>query len=505
MFSSAVEFIPSHSTTTSTSTTATLTPVRMSHDFSENSIPETSSQESSSIDGESLNSLDKRTGAHKKGKSWSFIRFRKKVDTLSLSPPPTEEEDEVDGVDDDVEVGYKVGFSVPRPATPPSVSHVPRATHYLTRSATPEPMIDLDAALGPSGTPSLLSGAWTTGSVFHRRTESAPGMIAGTKSVDFRTFSKSMNLALAGVPRSSGDRGMKYKMGAVAEIAEEVDESAIEECDRSSSSGSSEPLEIVDTADNKRRSIWEDFVSSLSSEAKDGNQLIDSEEFRRSAAAEDVLIVDDSGEAVMLGEPGPEIRHSMLLESDSAGEWSAPSSLHNAGSISTVSDEEASPAAATVIARKPATSGSGLARKRSQEKRRSVVLGLKNAMMKSQSVGNLLPSAESESPSKASKLHRRLPSKHDVADLLNIQQRRHSENVSLLGLNKHGWRSQGNLPAAGTQPIISGSRHRKHASVGTTRTSSTMRAGTLKKNDSEKAGKSTAGRMWDWMKGMMRV
>ncbi|KAK7207323.1 hypothetical protein BZA70DRAFT_9906 [Myxozyma melibiosi] len=570
MFSPAIEFIPSHSCTTSTSTTATITPSQQQPSANESPellaakpsadaeitrvspLPVSPSKRASVVSTTSTASAPAATTTYKKGKSWSFIRFRRKTDGLSLSPPPTEEEDE--GEEDEDEEDEDEDLPVPRPATPPHVSHAPRATHYFTRSGTPEPVIDLDAALGPAGTPSLLSGTWTTSS-FHRRTESAPGMINGTKSVDFRTFSQSMSLALDGPRRSSSSssgmsavgRGMKRKMSAVAEIAEERDESAIDSEDNNSSSdeaqensSSTAESQSVETK-VERRSVWEDFVSSFnaasqnynsSSASYNSSKTYDSQRLGAKLESvegnettvdtrDDVLIVDEFGEAIVLGEPGPEIRHSVID--------SGANSLHNSGSTSTLSEQDmlsvSAPATESPTKRQESERGGWHFRKRSHDRRKSLVVGLKNAMMKSQSVGNLLhnnstvnlsagsreevrnnssnTAAAATSPSKSNKLHRRRPSKQDAAMYWQQQQQQLQRQTKSIGGSQQGWRSHGDLPVANTEPIVGTRRHAKHASV-TTTTSSTLRAGTMK-NLSNGKSKNVAGRMWDWVRGIIAV
>ncbi|KAJ8100325.1 hypothetical protein POJ06DRAFT_275432 [Lipomyces tetrasporus] len=435
MFSPSVEFIPSHSSTTSTSTTTTITAARASSDLADEAAlkPE-------------LPQSDKRQ-SHKKLKSWSFIRFRRWS---------TEEEDEDDDEDDDEVVPPA------RPATPPRTSHS-RATHYFTRSGTPEPMIDLDAALGPDGTPTLLSGTWSAGAAMHRRAESAPEMLAwtGTKSVDFGTFSNSIS-------RIDGSRGMKRKMSAVVEVEESPDaETAATE---------PPPDPVVVAEPERRRSVWDEFVNSFA--IPEGEQA-DTPSSLFAAASDEVVVVDEFGDVIVIGEPGPEIRHEL---SDNAN------SLHNSSSVSTFSDARSVSSNAdihTVSEKSKATA-------KRHSRRRSLVLTLKNAMLKSQSVGNLLHMDDHKPDKQYGRRHSKLDT---VTGSSNDELGRHS----------HGWRSHGNLSSTNTSTVADPPCPSTTPSKSTA-SSSSLHSQSPARTDSTQQSRKSKGmayRVWDWVRGII--
>ncbi|KAK9476922.1 hypothetical protein V1514DRAFT_335361 [Lipomyces japonicus] len=384
MFSSAIEFIPSHSTTTSTSTTTTITPsFHESASAHRNSVTSTTSRSSLSSSSSSTNSEKRRS--HKKVKSWAgnFIRFRsssrsKQQDITTTSASSSSSSDNSESDDEE--------FVPPaRPATPPKPSRA-RAPHYFTRTSTPEPMIDLDAALGPSGTPPLLSGARFPSSGRHKRSESAPEIhdwTYGTRSVDFKTFSDSISRAFP-LPDDRNMRGMKRKMSVVTEeaVTEEKEEEDHNDdndhdhdYDRDGQGQISKSLvadfspcdqeELVNLKEEKRRSVWEDFVSSFATEHHPGLEK---------DCDEPPALIDDFSH-VILGEPGPEIRHDLLLNSSSTSTTSSSRSAETA----------ACPNASSL----PPSSAAGLATNNNNTRRRSLVISLKNAITRSQSAGNL--------------------------------------------------------------------------------------------------------------------
>ncbi|KAK9468583.1 hypothetical protein V1512DRAFT_257439 [Lipomyces arxii] len=323
MFSSAVEFIPSHSTTTSTSTmtsTSTVTTI---------------------TPNETLSHSSRRS--QKNTKSWSFIRFRRR----SASDSDYDEDDEDDSQ-----------LPLPRPATPPKPSPASqeiqaRSTHYFTRSGTPEPMIDLDAALGPAGTPPLLSGSWSSPAV-HRRSESAPEVLwTGTKTVDFETFIASSASSSSGY----GARGMKRKMSAVVEVEEAVAEVSTEETH--TDDVFSPVTSVPEVEENKRRSIWEEFVKSFESSSQ---------------VMAEIQKTDDETEEIF-GEPGPEIRHGV------------PEVVTSASTIEDLNLKSLNPS--TNTADSPQTKPRQQSKDKKHGRQRSLVLSLKNAMLKSASVSNL--------------------------------------------------------------------------------------------------------------------
>ncbi|KAK9331108.1 hypothetical protein V1520DRAFT_96139 [Lipomyces starkeyi] len=439
MFSPSVEFIPSHSSTTSTSTTTTITAAQGSADLTDELAPPIDQPQP-----------DKRR-SHKK--SWSFIRFRRRS-------AETEDENEDDDEDDDDDIVVPP----PRPATPPRASHA-RTTHYFTRSGTPEPMIDLDAALGPAGTPPLLSGTWSSGGTMHRRSESAPEMLAwtGTKSVDFRTFSSS-------IARVDGSRGMKRKMAAVVEVEESAEEEAAAE------EAQPEPVAVPDP--ERRRSVWDEFVSSF---AVPEAEQADTQSSPHVPSSDEVLVVDEFGDVVVIGEPGPEIRHE-LTTSDNAN------SVRSSCPVSTLSDApsvSSSAGSETVSEILPVNS-------KRHSRRLSLVLSLKNAMLKSHSVGNLIHIDDH----KPVKLHRRRSSKLDTfTDTWSKE----------LNRKPYGLRSHGNLPTTNIPPIVDPLCQSTGPAKSTASSSSLHSRSPAPTDSTQQSGKSKsmAYRVWDWVRGIV--
>ncbi|KAK9366050.1 hypothetical protein V1509DRAFT_611956 [Lipomyces kononenkoae] len=449
MFSPAVEFIPSHSSTTSTSTTATITPIsRSSSDL---------------VDEPGLLPQDLPLPGDKRrsGRSWSFIRFRRRSagDEDELDG---DEDDDDDDEDDDDDNDDNVPVPPPRPATPPHASHSLATNHIFTRSATPpEPMIDLDAALGPAGTPPVLSGSWSAaGSVtagVHRRTESAPEMLAwtGTKLVDFSTVSSS----ICGLDSS---RGMKRKMSSVVE----VEENAASDADESSASQA--PAEKVlasppdEPVEQRRRSVWDEFVNSFAAAAaaaEDDRAVADtSQSSPHVSPTDDVVVVDEFGDVVVIGEPGPEIRHELVATSDNAN--CTYSDVHSVSS----------------------TAGSETLSQKSEKKpwehnrRRSLIVSLKSAMLKSQSVGNLL--LHSDDQQKQDKLYRR----------------RHSKLGPLPDASSEKFGSGHSNIVEPPRPATGSSSLSSHSGLPVPMDSNTQQS---------RKSKSMAYRVWDWVKGIV--
>ncbi|KAK9462797.1 uncharacterized protein V1516DRAFT_621660 [Lipomyces oligophaga] len=470
MFSSAVEFIPSHSTTTSTSTTTTLTTTRLSQDLS------------------SPEPVPQQLRTHKKVRSWSFIRFRRKNAEDGASDEneyPCEDNTE----DEDEE--FDTAFTLP--ATPVSSSNITYTDHFM-RTATPEPMIDLDAALGPSGTPPLLSGSWSGSSsyTYHRRSESAPGLITwdGTRSVDFATFSRSMSRALDGPFSSSNSSGsssgsasalrprpIKHQMSAVAELDESYEETMSQQHTKSDAPDAAQ-VPLADT--ENRRSVWEDFVSSFNDTCVEVAPSVRSD----SADSRDaVLVVDnEEGEAVFLGEPGPAVHHD--LSSSESTDDSA-----ECDSNSTVSDDSLKLGSGCDFSTE-FSSKTTIRQRSPQGKRRSLIFGLKHAMTRSQSAGNLL----------------HIPSSEDEKDETSTSSETKTKTNSgeKIGKNKFGSRSQGNLPVPGTPPIELPKlmEMRGAALIGSSEAHTAAQ--------SEKFGlrrvrkpKGIASRMWDWVRSSL--
>ncbi|KAK9372908.1 uncharacterized protein V1513DRAFT_204395 [Lipomyces chichibuensis] len=439
MFSPSVEFIPSHSSTTSTSTTTTITAARGSADLTDESArPEDQPQP------------DKRRSQKK---SWSFIRFRRR------SAEAEDEDGDDDEDDDDV-------VPPPRSATPPRPSHA-RATHYFTGSGTPEPMIDLDAALGPAGTPPLLSGTWSSGATMHRRSESAPEMLAwtGTTSVDFRTFSSSM-------ARVDGSRGMKRKMAAVVEVEESAE-------DEAAAAEEAQPEPVATPEPDRRRSVWDEFVNSFA--VPEAEQADNPSSPHVNPSSDEVLVVDEFGEVIVIGEPGPEIRHE-LTTADNAN------SVHSSCPVSTFSDAPSvysSAGSETVSEILPVKS-------KRYSRRLSLVLNLKNAMLKSASVGNLIHVDDH----KPVKLHRRRNSKLDtITDTWSKE----------LNRKPYGLRSHDNLPTTNIPPIEDPLCQSTGPAKSTSSSSSLHSRSPAPTDSTQQSGKSKnmASRMWDWVRGIV--
>ncbi|KAK9354434.1 hypothetical protein V1523DRAFT_461094 [Lipomyces doorenjongii] len=447
MFSPSVEFIPSHSSTTSTSTTTTITAARGSADLTDESAPPLGQPQP-----------DKRR-SHKK--SWSFIRFRRR----SAEAEGEDEDEDEDEEDDEV-------VPPPRPATPPRASHA-RATHYFTRSGTPEPMIDLDAALGPAGTPPLLSGTWSSGAAMHRRSESAPEMLAwtGTKSVDFRTFSSS-------IARVDGSRGMKRKMASLVEVEEGAEEEAAAAAPAVAPAEEAQHEPVAAPEPERRRSVWDEFVNSFAVPVAGQAETPSSPHVPPS---DDVLVVDEFGDVIVIGEPGPEIRHEWTTSDNS-------SSVHSSCPLSTFSDARSVSSSAgseTVSEILPVKS-------KRHSRRLSLVLSLKNAMLKSHSVGNLIHIDDH----KAGKLHRRRNSKLDpITDTWSEE----------LSRKPYLLRSHGNPPTTNIPPIV-GPLCQPTGPAKSTASSSSLHSRSPAPTDStQQSGKSKsmAYRVWDWVRGIV--
>ncbi|KAK9470165.1 uncharacterized protein V1510DRAFT_301404 [Dipodascopsis tothii] len=408
-FSHSVEFIPTHSTSTSTSTvsTATITP---------------SPRASPALPAEEARP---RRHKHTKVKSWAghIIRFRThRRSSEELRPDATDRaalqdeaayfkqcrrarslggessEDDSDGAE-----GSPVpdAFAGEAPATPPATP--PRGRTPLQQRAgnlrlpgrsTPEPVIDLDAALGPFCTPPLL-GSQTAGFSFtgtslpdpvpergftrHRRSESAPETVFESElsPVGGRTFplpssGSTTTLSTAtGWARSS--RGMKRKMSSVVEISGNTileEESEVEDApvshisaedsvrkasavakaaiEKSSALDFRQPSALVERP--HRRSVWEEFVQSFG-----GNSEGDLDEFALDFGMPGPAVCDDGLQSVdpLAGSPP-------VSPPDSARASPAPSPPASAGLPSSQSAPALAALAPPVVASAPSSGKSSL-------------------------------------------------------------------------------------------------------------------------------------------------
>ncbi|KAK9450053.1 uncharacterized protein V1518DRAFT_393047 [Limtongia smithiae] len=538
MFSPSVEFIPSHSVTTSTSTTATITP---NHRLSAE-VPEPPAEASpgpvtvvAPVPRSEPASPDKN---NKKARSWSFMRFRWKSvldqpSSKASGTASTIESDEEEEEEDDDNAEF---LALARPATPPRVSHS-STPHYFTRSGTPEPMIDLDAALGPAGTPPLLSGSWQSSASYagtHRRSESAPGLIAwdGTRSVDFHTFSMSMSRQLDGPPISNPRSRMKRKMSAVVEIEEAMEnEEGGEALAAAIASERARQLQTHDESievpsEQRGRSVWDDFVNSFAKVAAEQSQdLTDSTSPERASSPgststlpDEVLIVDEYGEAIILGEPGPEIRH-ILTNTTTATKTTTLAeadghSLQNSCSHSTLSADVQSVESGRAGAFERELER--LHSKKSHTRRRSLAFSLKSAMMRSKSAGNLASGCEentaiartlSSEISAASPKKGKVRRRHSSKSQSSIQ----TSGDEKFGRLSRGWKSLGNLTSPSSTFLPN---EQSHAGTGPHRRNpSSSSRSTLSRRSIHSGGaytatsgvhtvihrRSFAGRMWNWI------
>ncbi|KAK9456516.1 hypothetical protein V1511DRAFT_509198 [Dipodascopsis uninucleata] len=442
-FSPSVEFIPSHSTTTSTSTTTTITP-----NSPVGGPPTPTFPIGNNINTESRSGRSKNNN-HKKVKSWSFMRPFRGLRSSIIDDIADEEED--DDFDNDELI------PAPRPATPPR-------SYAKSQYAAPEPMIDLDAALGPAGTPPLLSHSRFPSAERHRRTESAPDVMF-TKSVDFKTFSESISVAFPLPPPSS--RGRSRKMLAVAEIdedIEEVDESIhsdseelcmnefvpIDEEIKQSSSEYAIFEENTANKENQRQSIWMEFVKSfgnVSTAEESEGKVSNSQVYLSNASPKST---DDI--SIILGEPGPEVRSAIepnLRNSISVSTLSESSSVN----ISDISGQSSS---------KQSRIKNGFKR---HNKRHSVAMNLRNSMFRSQSVGDLLSD--------------------------NLKEKRRLS----LSKNENAWRSQGNL--------ASESLNCNELDLKLMQSTPKTQVFTQGRIKSNKTRKSIAGKVWEWVRGIV--